>query len=369
MPTTGPFKRPKRAYKKVDRQLRSWRSLAQVVGGAVAADKATERADREIARMARGSEPIVVGPWLSEIGPELQYWIPMLQRFASHYGVDPGRMVAVSRGGVEAWYRNVCGTYVEAFDVVSPEELRRHYDDMKARGMGEKVWEVSDFDRRILEHARRQIGAERVNLIHPSLMNRRFRDFWVRTRKPGGLAKRMESRPLERSADPALTDRLSGLPEDYVAVKAYFSHCFPDTPENRSFVRDLVGGLAETGNVVVLSTGLDVDDHAEYSPEAAGNVYDAQALMRPADNLGVQTDIIRRARALFTTYGGFAYLGPFLGIDTLAFYSLYNFKPNNLDQMRAVNEELGAARFTTVKVDELELLDLLARARRAPAAA
>ena len=38
-----------------------------------------ERLEREIAVVASGSGPIVAGPWLSEVGFEVLYWIPFLR--------------------------------------------------------------------------------------------------------------------------------------------------------------------------------------------------------------------------------------------------------------------------------------------------
>ena len=37
---------------------------------------------RELAALASKPEPILVGPWLGEVGFELLYWIPFLRWFA-----------------------------------------------------------------------------------------------------------------------------------------------------------------------------------------------------------------------------------------------------------------------------------------------
>ena len=47
---------------------------------------------------------IVVGPWLSEVGFELLYWIPFLNWVKTYRPFDPERMVVVSRGGAGIWY-------------------------------------------------------------------------------------------------------------------------------------------------------------------------------------------------------------------------------------------------------------------------
>ena len=81
--------------------------------------------EREIAYVARGRGPIIAGPWLSEVGFEVLYWIPFLRWFQDRYRIDAERIVAISRGGVAEWYGGIAGRYVEIFDHLSPEEFGR----------------------------------------------------------------------------------------------------------------------------------------------------------------------------------------------------------------------------------------------------
>ena len=54
---------------------------------------------RELAALASKPEPILVGPWLGEVGFELLYWIPFLRWFAETYAVPPERIVADTMPG------------------------------------------------------------------------------------------------------------------------------------------------------------------------------------------------------------------------------------------------------------------------------
>ena len=45
--------------------------------------------------------PVVVGPWLMEIGFELLYWIPYLRAQLRRLGIPKERVIAISRGGAE----------------------------------------------------------------------------------------------------------------------------------------------------------------------------------------------------------------------------------------------------------------------------
>ena len=73
------------------------------------------------------------------------------------------------------------------------------------------------------------------------------------------------SRYRRIAASPA---SLPPLPATYVAVRFYFSGCFPDTPANRGFVAATIASLAEHTNIVMLNPGFQVDDHVDYG--AAG---------------------------------------------------------------------------------------------------
>src|SRR5262245_49902659 len=79
--------------------------------------------ERRIATLAAGTTPIVVGPWLAEVGYEVLYWIPFLRWFQDTYGVSRDRLIVVSRGGMEAAYGSLAGAYVDLFDLIAPEAL------------------------------------------------------------------------------------------------------------------------------------------------------------------------------------------------------------------------------------------------------
>ena len=54
--------------------------------------------------LGRSGRPIIVGPWLSETGFELLYWIPFLAWAKTYGNFDPEQLVVVSRGGAAPWY-------------------------------------------------------------------------------------------------------------------------------------------------------------------------------------------------------------------------------------------------------------------------
>lgn len=319
------------------------------------------RGRAELAHMGRGSRPLVAGPFMSEVGFECLYWVPLLRRLAERSGMDPERVVAFSRGGPVSWYADVAARYVDVFDHLSPAQLKQRRLDSVAGTRNEKQFAVGTLDRELLERA--GLG-EGFALLHPSLMYRMFWSFWAGRQPVGHVLDHMSFAPLlpvEESAQARAV--LAGLPSDYVVVKPYFSRCLPDTAANRAYVAALLERLTVAHEVVVLDAGADLDEHSLYTPELRRRIHDLGRHVPVRDNLEVQSAVVRHARALYTTYGGFAHLGPFLGAPTFAFYSDQSFNPAHLDVMgRAVTalRRQTRAGFVLGHVDDAALLDRLA---------
>src|SRR5205085_4886411 len=108
-------------------------------------------------------------------------------------------------------------------------------------------------------------------------------------------------------------------------------------------------------DVVLLSTGLFVDDHEEWAATSE-RVHPIEHLLRPQDNLAVQTRIVAGASGLVATYGGFSYLGPFLGVPTLTFYEVEQTVPIHLEVLRRA---LPDADYRRVRTGDLEAVDEL----------
>ena len=138
--------------------------------------------------------------------------------------------------------------------------------------------------------------------------------------------------PARLSVTPQLNVTLD-LPQDYVAVRFYFSQAFPDNPANRALVNDVVRSLSSRLPVVLLSTPFAVDDHADAAPDGA-SVRSIARFLTPDNNLAVQTAVIKGARAFVGTYGGFSYLAPLYGVPSVTFYSEATFFEQHLEFAR-----------------------------------
>jgi hypothetical protein len=269
--------------------------------------------EREIEQIVTRDRLLVAGPWVSEVGFETLYWVPFLHWLKTAFHIDPARVVAVSRGGVGSWYQGVADRYVEMWDGIDPAEFARRN---AARGVT-KHFERGPLDDDILSYVATQIGTSDFDVLHPGLMYRLFTLYWSGQRAMGFMDAHVRFTPVKAPViiDPAL------LPPEYVAVKFYAARSLPDTAEIREWLRRVVAGLAEQMPVVLLDTGLVLeDDHADYEFATRGRVISARQWMTPVNNLGVQTQIVAGAKAFVGTCGSIAWLAPRLGVDTSAYY-------------------------------------------------
>jgi hypothetical protein len=334
-------------------------SLPRRVGREVKIHGQAARALRSARRATRGGT-VVVGPWCSEVGFEVLYWIPFVRRLLREAEVTPDRVVVVSRGGVSSWYGEMTSRYIDLLGWLSTDDLMEERMRRIKLGGGEKQMTVTPFDRSALERVCEQLGERDVRILHPSTMYRRYRAVWLRRRSPRVVEHELNFSPINPGPGSA-----AGLIEgEYIAVKAYFSSCFPDTPANRATLVDLLERLAQRAQVVLLENAGGDDHEHDWQPEVDGVIpFRASS---PASNLAEQTQVVRGAQMLAATYGGFSYLGPFLGIPTCAFYSHGVFNRAHLDVLRIAEQALAkwaetGAGYVALDTRHLALIDQLAR--------
>jgi hypothetical protein len=310
-------------------QLAGWRSAAL---------------RRRLASMAADTRPILVGPWVGEVGFEVLYWVPFVRWAAHEFQIDPARLVAISRGGTSSWYRPFAGRYHEVFDYVTRDEFRRYHDD-RVRTTGEqKQTRTTAFERELLDRVARAEGITDVLLLHPSAMYTVLNPYWWRHLDERWVQRHARYEPLP-PPDPPGWDAPR---RPYVAVKFYFNDCFPDSPRNRAFAAQMIDCLAERGDVVSLSTALGVDDHGGVAV-ATGHVLTPALDLDPRVNLHVQSAIVAGASAFVGTYGGFSYLAPFYGVPATAYYD---------DPQGFSRRHLSIARAATAALGRPDLLDV-----------
>jgi hypothetical protein len=311
--------------------------------------------EREVAQLARGSSPLIVGPWLSEVGYEVLYWVPFLRWVQATWHVDPERLVVVTRGGAASWYRDITPHAIELFDLMTPAEFAARNEARGAAGGGTlKQWAVSAMDDEIATAVKERTGVRAARLFHPSLMYRLFQQFMLGHRPASFLQRRTKYRRIAAPDVP-----LPSLPSEYVAVKLYTAASLPPLPETRRILQSIVLRLVQRTPVVMLDTGLAFDDHEDYTFDRASRIHTLRDDLTPRSNLAVQTAVIARARAFVGTCGSLAWLAPMLGVDTTALYTDARFLHGHLQVARQVFQTLeGAGRFSPLDISAFEQLGL-----------
>ena len=320
---------------------------------------------RMLQKMARSDKPIIVGPWLSEVGFELLYWIPFLNWVKTYRHFDPERLIVVSRGGVGSWYKDIGATYVDLFDFYTPEQFRAKNEQRLAEAK-QKHLLMSQFDREILKVVYQHIGSKGLETLHPMYMYRLFYPFW-KQQMSIGLVDEFAS--FQRLPSIDTSDIAGRVPRDYIAVRFYFNESFPDTEENKLFVTSLLDTLTETNDVVLLNPDLHIDDHWDLKPGRNPRIFTVDDLMKPENNLAIQTKVISRARAFVGTYGGLSYLAPLYGVTSLAFYShRERFNVQHLELARRVFGRFKRGSYVVLDTSDLSVLGLALGEQRGPLA-
>jgi hypothetical protein len=298
--------------------------------------------------------PVVVGPWLLEIGFELLYWLPYLRAELARLGVPKERVIAISRGGTDAWYSDIAGRHLDILDVMTPQEF---HDWTSGQGQGDEIMQgnrktffAESFETTILDRVLTPTGIKDYQVIMPSAMYALMRNVWRGRFGSHGLKETLSHSLLPRP------NRVA-LPFDgpYVAVKFYHSRTFPKTAALDAFVQDLVRRIARRSNIVVLSNAARLDDHDTLSlgtGDGAFQIFDASGLYTPRNNLAIQTALVAHAEELHGTYGGFSYLGPLLGVDTVAYTGTCDFTITHLDLAWTAFDQIGGGQLTMVPVRE-----------------
>ena len=311
--------------------------------------------ERMVRRIGRRDRPVIVGPWVSEVGFELLYWIPFLHWATAHGAIDAQRIVVVSRGGASDWYRDIGGRYVDLFDYYTPELFREKSEQRRTAGRP-KPRTMTEFDRDIVKLVRQTLHLGHLDVLHPTHMYRLFQSYWQSKAPLDAVERFARIRPL-----PAIdtSDVAASLPGDFVAARFYFNEAFPDTEANRRFAASLVASLAESTDVVLMNPAARLDDLDDVPIAQRRRIHSIADLLSPRTNLEVQSKVIARARAFVGTHGGLSYLAPLHGVRSVSFYS--EARPDILRHLEFARRAFGTMRagsYVALDVTDLDALQV-----------
>lgn len=313
-----------------------------------------EEARQLVSRLAASHRPIIAGPWLSEVGYELLYWIPFLTwAVASHPNLSD-RLTVVSRGGTSHWYSALGVRYAELYETHDPVELWSRSEsesERLARGQ-RKQWLPTPLDDELLSVVGRRIGVNGYEVLHPSAMYRAYKQLVKRNLLVTAPRPIFRYRPMTR---PPLGPLSSVVPSDYVAVRFYFSKAFPETTQNVAFLRELIEALTRKVDVVVLNPAMRFDDHWDFEVAASDRMHSIDHFMTPTNNLDVQTAAIAGARSFIGTYGGLSYLAPLLGVQSIAIHDDVPVKTHHLELAERIYSAPYFGSFRAICAKDIDL--------------
>jgi hypothetical protein len=187
------------------------------------------------------------------------------------------------------------------------------------------------------------------SICHPSAMFRLLRQFWLGNES---LDYALSYLRYARMSQPSRFS-LPTLPESFVAMKFYTARSLESEGRHKDLLRALVEQIARRHPVVLLNTGLSLDEHEDFLFTGVPGVTSVGSSMRPENNLAIQTEIIRRADRFVGTCGSVAWLAPMLGTDTLAVYADDHLLTSHLYAARHGYASMDAGRFSALDLNAL----------------
>ena len=328
-------------------------------------EKEVDRVRTVVSRVAKKDGPVLAGPFTGEVGLELLYWVPFLRWVVQEFPDLQGRLTAISRGGTEPWLEGLDIDYIDILSLFPPEAFARHraLSDKQRHGM-------ADFEEEVCAAVKRERGYASAAVLHPSVLYQAYFRFLkvnqlaypISIGEPGSRVVHGLTSVYQPIPAPELGVLADLLPDEYVAVRLYSSSSFPDDDAGRQFASRVIEALSRRTNVVLLGHPFSLDEHQDVRGEFPDGVISIDHVLRPENNLALQTALVGHAKAFVGTYGGFSYLAPFLGVPSLSF-SMDRAKTHSWHYTLAERIFQGPewGDFVALRNNDLPLVDLVSR--------
>lgn len=269
-----------------------------------------------VADLKADTKPILLGPFRSELGFEVSYWLPFLRWLSTQVPGFDQRASIITRGGLAPLYAPVAHQGIDLYALRSVTEVRRENLSDHLDTKLQKQMRVTAWDEDVLADAADQLGIGALyHTVHPAWMYWGLEPFW---NEDAGLRYLLQCADYTPLAKPAVPP--AQLPPRYVAVKFYGRATFPyPHPDVAEFVTRTVGQLAKQCPVVLLTSSGEHDDHSDIVCSGP-NIHRLPPDLAPETNLWVQASVLAYATAFIGTYGGMAQLALRMGVPSVSFW-------------------------------------------------
>lgn len=286
--------------------------------------------------LAASDDMIVLGPFRSELGFEVLYWLPFLNWALHKYGIGPDRCLAISRGGMGVFYP--AAKQVDLYALKGVEMVRHENQFDYEQRQIQKQTGVTVWDRIVATEAVTKVYGvgKKFRLLHPSWMYWLFDDVWNDFDTMQTVAKHTDYRPLPV---PNMPEGFT-LPEKFACVRFYERSTFPLTPEVKMVCQQIVESIATRCPVVVLSQPYFTDDHIDLKLEGPNLIQLPKTA--PEENFILQAAVMARCQAFVGTYGGVAQWALRYRKPTISVYAQFTGTARaHLELSRALSQQMA----------------------------
>jgi hypothetical protein len=262
--------------------------------------------------------PIICGPWRSEVGFEICYWIPFIHAFRHQYKIPKERLIAIGRGGSAAWY-DVAGQ-ADLYEHV-PVETVRHWSLQSNQQTGSiKQHRVEPWERHVCGLTAAALGMDRYHVLSPSWMYQLLAPFWTGQTSQKWLNGKL-AHALVMPTPKIAPELQANLPQDFIAMRWYVRPTWPLRDDLVLWMRKYAETIAKSHPVVLIDS-FHADDHADINLGHIPNTVKLSDLtdMTPLNNLAVMSSVIAKAKAYIGTYGGMSQAAMRWGVPSMALY-------------------------------------------------
>lgn len=268
-----------------------------------------------VAELKADTKPILVGPFRSELGFEVSYWMPFLTWLAKQVPGFDQRASVVTRGGLAPLYGKVAHQGIDLYALRSVTDVRRENLSDHMESSLQKQLRITGWDEDVLDDAADALKLGPLyHTVHPVWMYWGLEPYWS---EQVGLRYLLDYADFTPIAKPTIQCE---LPPRYVAVKFYSRKTFPyPHPDVSDFVARTVTTIAKQTPVVLLSSSGEHDDHSDIVC-AGPNISTLPPDLSPEQNLYVQASVLAHATAFIGTYGGMAQLALRMGVPSVSFW-------------------------------------------------
>lgn len=259
--------------------------------------------------------PILLGPWRSEVGFEVLYWLPFLAQLRRDYGWDKSRLVALSRGGMGALY-DTAGQ-ADLYQFLPVETVRLHTWRAQQQRASTKQFAVEPWERHVSQLAADSLGLTNPIVFHPSWMYQTLEPSWLDQMPMGAFSKWINPLPLPTLP---LPEGLK-LPERFIAVRIYGRSTMEPHDGVMLTLKQALAKFAAKQPLIFLTSDERYDDHGDLLRASGANQADLGPHLTVTNNLAVQAAVLQRASLFIGTYGGLSQMALRLGVPSIALYT------------------------------------------------